>query len=84
MGKISLYKEVLMKKVVIILLIILIIAVGIYSISLGNEEIESSTPNYTTGTVNTEILRIRTGLSLENDYIGLLKKDDTVHIYRKS
>ena len=73
-----------MKKVGIIFLIILIIAIGIYSISLGNEEIETSTQNYTTGTVNTETLRIRSGLSLENDYIGLLKKDDTVHIYRKS
>jgi len=35
------------------------------------------------GTVNVDSLRLRSGLSLENDYIALLSKGDTVHIYEK-
>ena len=35
------------------------------------------------GTVTAESLKIRSGLSTENDYIGLLSKGDTVHIYGK-
>lgn len=35
------------------------------------------------GTVIAESLKIRSGLSTENDYIGLLSKGDTVHIYGK-
>lgn len=35
------------------------------------------------GKVTAESLKIRSGLSTENDYIGLLSKDDTVHIYGK-
>lgn len=33
------------------------------------------------GKVTAESLKIRSGLSTENNYIGLLSKDDTVHIY---
>lgn len=35
------------------------------------------------GKVSAESLKIRSGLSTDNDYIGLLSKDDTVHIYGK-
>lgn len=35
------------------------------------------------GKVTAESLKIRTGLSTENTHIGLLAKDDTVHIYGK-
>lgn len=35
------------------------------------------------GKVTAESLKIRSGLSTDNDYIGLLSKDDTVHIYGK-
>lgn len=35
------------------------------------------------GKVTAESLKIRSGLSTENDYIGLLSKNDIVHIYGK-
>lgn len=35
------------------------------------------------GKVTAESLKIRSGLSTDNDYIGLLSKDDIVHIYGK-
>lgn len=35
------------------------------------------------GKVTAESLKIRSGLSTDNDYIGLLSKDDNVHIYGK-
>lgn len=35
------------------------------------------------GKVTAESLKIRSGLSTDNDYIGLLSKNDTVHIYGK-
>lgn len=35
------------------------------------------------GKVTANSLKIRAGLSTENDYIGLLEKDDIVHIYGK-
>lgn len=36
------------------------------------------------GKVTAESLKIRSGLSTENNYIGLLSKNDTVHIYGKA
>ena len=70
-----------------IFIVILLIAIGIFSTSFGNEEQEQTQEAvypYNIGTVTAETLKIRSGLSLENNYIGLLKKGENVHIYRKS
>lgn len=72
-----------MKKFWIILIIILgFVYASIFYASFGNEE-SVETYHYTTGKVTAESLKIRSGLSLENDYIGILKKDEIVNIYGK-
>lgn len=74
-----------MKKFWIIFIIILVTAIGVFSTSFGNEnEAKKTTYPYNIGTVTAKSLKIRSGLSLENDYIGLLSKGENVHIYRKS
>lgn len=71
-----------MKKIFIIISIIgALIGLGIFSTSFGNEESQEKTACPTTGKVTAKSLKIRSGLSTENDYIGLLNKDDIVHIY---
>lgn len=76
-----------MKKFFIIFIIILsIICISRISFSQNEtEEIPKTTEeyNFDVGTVTTEILKIRSGLSTENAQIGLLSKGDTVHIYDK-
>lgn len=72
-----------MKKLwIIFTIILLMICVGIFSISFGNEEPTEDLP-YSIGKVSAKSLKLRSGLSTENDYIGLLSKDDVVHIYDK-
>ena len=75
-----------MKKYWIIGIVILgFISISIFSISFGKEEKPESNVSYpySIGKVTAEALKIRSGLSTENDSIGLLNKDDTVHIYGK-
>lgn len=75
-----------MKKFGIILFILLgLISISLFSTSLGNEEIQETEPSYpySIGTVTAETLKIRSGLSTENTFIGLLAKGDRVHIYGK-
>ena len=75
-----------MKKLWVILIILLgFICANLFYTSFGNEEkqaVEVEYP-YTIGKVTAESLKIRSGLSTENDFIGLLAKDDIVHIYGK-
>lgn len=74
-----------MKKLGIFLTILLIIiCVGIFSISLGNEEIsDMQNPEYTLGKVTAKSLKLRSGVSVEHDYISLLENGENVHIYGK-
>lgn len=75
-----------MKKLKIALIILFcILCVGIVATtsSLGSEETTApSSP--TLGKVTAESLKLRSGLSTENNYIGLLAKGDSVHIYGKA
>jgi len=72
-----------MKKFWIIFILILsFIFAGIFSISFGNENTYTQT-HIANGKVTTQALKIRAGIGLENEQIGLLKKDDIVHIYDK-
>lgn len=78
-----------MKKIFIIFIIAITIAIiSIFSVSLGNDQPEESSSNYSNstekiGTVTTETLKIRSGLGTNYDCIGLLKHRDTIHIYDK-
>ena len=64
-------------------IILVVVCVGIFSTSFGNEGSEPTYP-YTLGKVIANpSLKIRSGLSTEYDCIGLLQKDDMVHIYGK-
>ena len=75
-----------MKKLWFILMILLgLICANLFYASFGNEEKQSVDAEYpyTIGKVTAETLKIRSGLSTENDFIGLLAKDDVVHIYGK-
>lgn len=72
------------KKVCFVIIIVCIIIFSVFSRVLGNEEIEEEiTYDYYVGVVNTEQLRLRTGLSTENMCIGKLKKGEKLHIYDK-
>jgi len=76
-----------MKKFFIIFIIILsVICISRISFSQNETEENQKTTeeyNFDIGTVTTESLKIRSGLSTENTQIGLLSKGDTVHIYDK-
>ncbi len=75
-----------MKKVGIVGFIVLsFIAIGIFSISFGKEEKQENETSYPycVGKVTAESLKIRSGIGTENNHIGLLSKNDTVHIYGK-
>lgn len=75
-----------MKKLWFILMILLgFICANLFYTSFGNEEKQSVDVEYpyTIGKVTAETLKIRSGLSTENDFIGLLAKDEVVHIYGK-
>ena len=72
-----------MKKFFIIsCLIIFFIFIGIFSFSFGNEEIPQNNQKMY-GKVTTDSLRIRSGIGTNNLQIGILKKDNIVHIYDK-
>lgn len=79
-----------MKKFLIIFIILLIIiCINIFSTSFGNEEIavnndiETSSPEEIYGTVTAKSLKLRSGLSIENEFIGVLSEGENVHIYGK-
>ena len=78
-----------MKKFWIVLFSILgMICIGIFGVSSsqGNEQnVQQPEPevSYNVGTVTAESLKIRSGLSTQNESIGLLSKGDTLHIYGK-
>lgn len=71
-----------MKKFGVIFLSVVVLVCVKVSSSFGNEEAQTK-PLYTIGTVTAESLKLRSGLSTENPYIGLLEKNDIVHIYGK-
>ena len=76
-----------MKKFMIIFIILLcFIFINILSISFGNEEEieELHQDTAEVGIVTAKSLKIRSGLSLDSQYIGLLSEGDSVHIYGKS
>ena len=80
-----------MKKFWIFFIILLgLLTFSIFSTSFGNEEIDqneqlgsSQNQSFSTGKVTANSLKIRSGLGTEYDFIGLLAKDDILHIYAK-
>lgn len=74
-----------MKKFLSLFIIILCFTcVNIFSKSFGKEENSSNNSQSTiTGKVLTKKLNIRSGLSTNNECIGTLSQNDTIHIYDK-
>lgn len=76
-----------MKKIgMIFILVLSLFCIGFFSKTVSGNE-ENGEPEVATplplGKVTATSLKIRSGLSTQNDSIGLLAKDDTVHIYGK-
>lgn len=68
---------------IIFICILIIICISIYSTSFGNDSFKNTKNSCELGTVNTDSLNIRSGLSTESEYVGSLSKGDIVHIYGK-